>query len=302
MQIFEDRFKSIHCTFNTDTLNKDHPLYQTIKETDNVPQIMVKIVRNTPYGNAIIFKNVNLEDVISYNENNDKKAVIQMQSDKVMCLVRNGSSCPELVNGQILAAGVNIIVKKDGEYYCLFTKDKTRPFLTSPGGTATPGETVLEVSKRELFEETTDIETGIDVFDTNIEKLADIQFAGNFFGVPVEDHYTLMKYFYDFDKPDKNHHFFERLFKESNELKFNKNTEISDIFAIKLNMTALPLFKGDKGYLWDFHTFENKHPVTYLHLFLGYVHLSNILCPPKNMNLTKDDEFFPQGLISLKTF
>jgi 8-oxo-dGTP pyrophosphatase MutT (NUDIX family) len=197
--------------------------------------------------NVIILKGLNsalIEEYNSHIEEEHKKIIYQpMHDSSPIYVIFNNSSCPRLhviddTNiGQIFSASIAALVTINDITYCIFVKDKTKPFAGLPGGTANSEEVNIghvnynAIALRELYEE-----TGIQLDPTTpLRQIMEVQYAATLFGV--------------LDIPDTNHTFTITLDEVSIHSLFSKeykdektgiftmgidNSEISNILAIPL--------------------------------------------------------------------
>ena len=90
-------------------------------------------------GKGILLKttnSLNLDDIVGeYNKLHldDSQKKIKHLRDGVY-LMRNGSNCPDMFDGKIYAGGASIVVKYNGQNYCILVKDKTKRVVTNLGG------------------------------------------------------------------------------------------------------------------------------------------------------------------------
>lgn len=297
-----------------------------------------KIIADIPFGKALLVRNV-CESVIDNIP--EMKFQCVDKNGKNVYLVRNGSNCPELYDGKYYAGGVNIIVRKGGCYYTIFTKDKSRKYITCPGGTANEKDffnannfddqleiTGKNIGIRELKEETTGVTkygkmcAGLDLNKYVLSNVCQFEFKSKFFDIDdIQDIYTMNSYYFDLDskRPTINRKmldFFRLLFDKSNtigynyQLKFISHSEIDYVYAHKLVLTEILI---DKTRPVDLMYHDNvDHPVTNLHLAASYHHLHNIF--KANFVFThhrlfthirKDNFFFdgfPKNLVDIKFY
>ncbi|AYV76241.1 MAG: hypothetical protein Terrestrivirus5_63 [Terrestrivirus sp.] len=186
-------------------------------------------------------------------------------------LMRNNANCPEMINGEIHACGISILVNFNGETYAIYHKDKTRNMLTCLGGTATAEEFGQQVQTelpykaigvREIIEETTGCVTiNNEVFETSgiivnpsLRNILTAKFSTPLFGVKVPDTYKVYG-----DIADPCTEYFRLLFHESNRdsrgnyvLEYLNHNETQYVMAIK--MITFPISIGWDTYERDLTT------------------------------------------------
>lgn len=243
---------------------------------------MLSIAKRHESNKAVVFYACPLDAVLEYNaiaEDSLKAEVIHTYDDgNTVCLVRKESCCPRLINGEIIAGGVNVLVNHEDNLYTLLMQDKTKKYLTVPGGTANLSdisdnyiETGINVGAREFYEET-GVELG------KVDLLAELHFDNTYFNVPVKDTYIMGKHYIK-----DSHPYLEKLFHKDNKksdglysLPYNNNKETEFIHAVQLNKT-FPNFRY-------YH-----HHISKLHLYLSQVHAvqHNGRILPENVTMMK---------------
>jgi hypothetical protein len=183
---------------------------------------------------AVLLKNVSPFNIITYNAHNAHNPAVYQTNRQNDCynnvyLIKNNTSCPELVNGKLYRGGINIIVQRQNRYYTLLVKDKTKNYLTCPGGTyngnhdldnrisADPNDIYssehdldnhidvihYNVATRKLTEETTGINKSIKPLRLNNFQIfvnCTFSFKSFFFDIPnVRDSYVMGRYFVNLD-------------------------------------------------------------------------------------------------------
>lgn len=261
-------------------------------------------------GKAILLKNSNQKEIYNYNEEIEELGMyglaekdIDMLKAKFQCqpgvyLIRNWSKCSELYNGEFIAGGVNILIEHNGDFYTPLMKDKTKDYLTCPGGTATISDIDgnVNIGIRELWEETTsDDFCGINLAYLNLPVLCKFYFKSRFFDIDgIPDTYTMNKFVTSTkDKSNPNLSLYlSRLFDSRNlcdehcyKLSYNNHDETEFVYALNLtsNMksfeTTSPLidqlFLPFSSDLYKQRNIINKysHPVTYLHVAMSQFNL-----------------------------
>lgn len=225
------------------------------------------LVGGTPIGKGILLKGIDRLSVQNYNETVQRGSSLysemmtaEFQCDPNVYLIRNWSKCPELVAGKFVAAGVNIIVEHDGLFYSVLMKDKTRKYLTCPGGTGTMsdviynnnsinfGKTSRTIAVRELLEETESSQfPGITLDGSSLDKLCEFKFRSKFFDINgVRDTYSMYSVFVSLDNRDKSipdnvYSYFDRLFDKANlrdescyKLSYSDHEETEFVYAWRL--------------------------------------------------------------------
>jgi hypothetical protein len=206
-----------------------------------------ELVSTAKPGKAVVLHNVKNNFIKEYNnlQNNNKQMIAKSQLNSPTSntfLIRNGSNCPELHNGMYYAGGVSIIVKYLNKYYALLAKDKTKNYLTVPGGSANDSDLVYDkqghidlnktgynIGIRELCEETTGTNKegitlkGIDLSESaGIVRASRFQFKSKFFDVSdINDIYTMSTYYFDLDilnHYSKITYYLHKLFSEQNKI------------------------------------------------------------------------------------
>lgn len=296
------------------------------------------VVNTTPKGKAILLKNVDGVTINRYNcnlsqvtnsqtEHNMKFARYQCNSNKsAVYLIRNWSKCPELCYGSFIAGGVNVLVEHDGYHYVLLMKDKTRYYLTCPGGTATMSDINgnVNIGVRELLEETTSESfNGINLSHLKLDKLCKFYFKSKFFDIDdIPDTYT-MNTFYTSTKDTSNENvssYLSMLFQPKNlcdehcyKLNYNNHDETEFVYALNLpNYSHVNNEEDLNRLLWIFQREERQivktynHPVTYLHATMSQLNFSNqigILNKQSPTIITNTTAFnFPNNLVKLELF
>jgi hypothetical protein len=281
----------------------------------NMYKIMLDVISNTHNSCAIVFKNVSKLDLLRFNILNTPMEQI---SDN-MYLYRNNSSCPRLVNGEIIAGGVNMIVNDNGILHSLLVKDIKKSYLTCPGGTS--NYLLDPVGARELYEETTGESEGVKydgiiAQESDLARLAEINFDTKYFDLSVNDRYTMKKHYCSSQKEYSP--FINKLL-ENKQINFENHKEIASVFALPLekniiNMCNNETLNNEKKRNNLMKIIEKdidsrltinmyKHPVTLLHVFLSYAHAFSLLGVEKySPNIMLQNHIFPKNMRYLRVF
>lgn len=301
----------------------------------NTTNCLESLVKNTPIGKAVLLTGSKL-DVSTMTK---IKAKLQyINNDSETWLVKNGSVCPELFNGQYYAAGINIIIRWDGDFWTVMVKDKTKPYITCPGGTAssidftnlpTIDELHRNIATRELTEETNNLYNdlpGLDIQKLKIEpyfmKVCKFNFRSKFFNLDnIVDNYQMYGIYIDMDANTKllekispklltrdtidflayiNRLCRGKIVDSDYKINSSKNNEIEYVYLQKL--TDASSITDDL--VIGASTYKlNKHPVSALHLFAAYHNLYR----HTNIKYTKpidwtSSELLPSNLTSVKLY
>jgi len=187
--------------------------------------------------------------------------------------MRNNANCPEMINGEIHACGISILVNFDGETYAIYHKDKTRNMLTCLGGTATVEEfgeqidlSYKAIGVREVIEETAGcVRINSEVYETSgiilnpsLRNILTAKFSTPLFGIKVSDTYKVLG-----DIADPCTEYFRLLFHESNRdsrgnylLEYLNHNETQYVMAIK--MITFPISIGWDTYERDLTNITTK--------------------------------------------
>lgn len=315
----------------------------TIHNANHKPVDIKKLVKNTTKGKAVLLHNIHKNLINEYNDSiaGPSKMCAKLQlsnehygDDRNTYLIRNGSNCPELFYNQYFAGGVNIIVKYLDQYYTLLVKDKTKNYLTVPGGTANSSDFEYQISSnydeesdidihrtgyniavRELLEETrgmTDDGTALDGLKyeyLDLSKNCRFHFKSTFFDVPdINDIYIMHRAYIDLDTQEDNSvkTYLSKLFSPEHQsnyetiytaytMKYKNHNETEYVHAARL----FPITSGpsifDKYKLYDRHYGQNQHPVTNLHLGASHMSLFKILNSKLAIN-------YPKNLVKLHEY
>ncbi len=245
-------------TEETDRFGNKHVTYSS---PHDVACNFSRHISNTERGKSVLFKNPSPDEIDAFNaEHPDDNILYQsdMTDNKPVYLYRNGSSCPELIDGEIHSAGCIILVKKGGKYYNVMCKDKTKSIITSIGGVSelkhhiSHGSDMVKTSYmtacREVKEETSGTVMfgdkprtidGLTVLPENLTEFAICHFNSSYFGIDnIKDTYRMYGTYFDLDNSEADD-FFDVLFDSANlssdesyTLKYYENEETENVHAI----------------------------------------------------------------------
>lgn len=260
------------------------------------------VVNSTIKGKAILLKNVGDSTINKYNLDVSQSArnsierdmlLAKYQCDPGVYLIRNWSKCPELCDGEFVAGGVNILIEHNGYHYSLLMKDKTKKYLTCPGGTATISDIRdnVNIGVRELLEETTSVNNfdGIDLSHLKLDKLCKFYFRSRFFDIDnIPDIYTMNTFYISTNNTIST--YLSLLFDDRNlcdehcyKLQYLDHDETEFTYALNLTSNkninpstvtlddVLALFQKEEREIIRKH----NHPVTYLHTAMSQFNLFN---------------------------
>lgn len=220
-----------------------------------------------PSDKAIIVVGISQTIIDKYNASiKQKNEQLKFQTtdpltNQRIYLMRNNANCPEMINGEIHACGISILVNFNSETYAIYHKDKTRNMLTCLGGTATVEEfsgqldlPYKTIGIREVIEETAGCvrvnsevcKTSGIILNSSLRNILTAKFSTPLFGVKVPDTYKVLG-----DIADSHTEYFRLLFHESNRdsrgnyvLEYLNHNETQYVMAIK--MITFPISIG-----WD---------------------------------------------------
>lgn len=298
------------------------------------------------FNNAVLLKNCNKSIIDEYNSkicsdavDNSKIATLQHVSPTGNTyLIKNSSNCPQLVNSEIRAAGVSIIYLHNSCYYVLLANDKTKKYLSVPGGTAclddfNKNSCMSKIAFRELKEETSgtvlshnselksQYNKNISGISENelrdIKKICEFNFNTKFFDIDVNDIYTMYGAISSSKSIFGTTLFNDNCLVSNNnskyyKLKYENHQEIDNMYALQLaNVNDLDndviISKKCDEYMEKITNsdlyIKHSHPVTYLHIYMSYVNLFRFIYP--NNGYLKISEFnknFPTNLLKYTVF
>ena len=157
-----------------------------------------------------------------YSEHNSNYKIWALKYNKY--IIKNYSTAPELINGEIKTGGVVIIVKYNEQYYFIGVKDYSKSVITAIGGTASniedkdPNNT-FEVMVREYIEETSSPEFEQPAsFQQEPILIAHHNMTSTYYGITdINDNYYLYLAYFEFQTREsfKNKDFLYYLFNET---------------------------------------------------------------------------------------
>lgn len=326
-----NRFRSRLITSLYQSYRRSHSMYtdrfgNTICEVvDTNPVDIQNIVSTTAKGKAVLLKNIDVISVENYNKYVPHEMLLaKYQCNPNVYLIRNWSKCPELCDGKFIAGGVNILVSHEGSNYGILMKDKTKNYLTCPGGTATPLDIVVgtNVGIRELYEETSGLDSldGINLSHMKLNELCKFHFKSNFFDISgIPDTYTMNMWNTSVDNNSGTiSMYLSELFSKKNQcdedcykLSYDNHDETEFVYALNLGCDLLTkptvtLCDVLSVFQHEDRTIIKKypHPVTYLHSALCQIHQFNYhgkintKTPSVISNVT--DYNFPNNLVKIE--
>lgn len=233
-----------------------------------------RLTENHPEGKAVIFYNLDSDSVTRFNSSSKEWITYQskLADGTTVHLYRNGSTCPELCNERVYAAGVQFITKFNDEYYTVVVGEPNKRVLLPPGGTVDNktfdkyggdlDPIMLETAIREVDEECNIVLAG-----DKLEPFCEFNFLSSYFGITdIPD--TYRKYICQIDYTELSPLFDDKnLDSYGNYSLAVENPEIDFIHAI-------PLSTGEK--LFDVYKDYEKPPfVSGLHLTMACMYLQD---------------------------
>lgn len=192
----------------------------------------IEKVLNFKFGKAVIFYGLSQQSADDFNDQSTQPLKYQadLKSGSPVHLYRNGSTCPELHDGNIFAAGAVIIARHAGIYYVIYAKDRTKRVITNIGGTCDAHEyeqhktdiltLTTEIAIREVFEETSDNgKESLSIDKDAMKLLYHLNSVSRYFGIEgIDDNYYAYGVYYNLEEKDelKKNVFLRKLFGTAN--------------------------------------------------------------------------------------
>lgn len=236
---------------------------------------------------AIIIYNLSTQDAKLFNDEHETKLLHQYASENGdnIFVVKRGSPCPEILNKELYAGAIAVVVKHDNNYYTIYQKDKSKNMLTLLGGNVNRSEfTKFKIDKlnmtkqcaiRQVYEETESIESnqntnlnGLDLSKNNVIPVLKLDLTTKLFKIPggVKDNFYI---FSTMLENDQSNLFLTKLFSEENKdgehytMKYdNCNSKTEFIHAVKIESNEQVILADVESFNYNYKkiVFEAKSP------------------------------------------